>query len=139
MVEIGFWTYESRHNFVRITVKKIRTNELLAREYLESIGLVFIAENIVVSGGGSSMQSTVNIDDVLMLGEICIVEVKGRAKIGLERGGSPKTRRWSLAAQHVFWRLEDGDDHLTVTGVLVLAIENQLVKVNWHATDLDLG
>ena len=25
------------------------------------------------------MQSTVNIDDVLMLGEVCIVEVKGRA------------------------------------------------------------
>ena len=52
--------------------------ERLAREYLESIGLVFIASNIVVDGGEVDllMQSTVNIDEVLMLGEVCIVEVK---------------------------------------------------------------
>ena len=88
--------------------------ELVAREYLESIGLVFIAGNIVVNGGEVDllMQSTVNIDDVLMLGEVCIVEVKGRATKSdwNDEVVSPaKARRWRLAAQHVFWRLEDGE------------------------------
>ena len=109
---------------------------------------MFIAKNIVVSGGEVDilMQATVDIEDVLMLGEVCVVEVKGRAMNSdwNDEVVSPaKTRRWRLAAEHVFWRLEDGEwtMPLSVTGVqlVLVRIENQLVEVNWHAIDLDLG
>ena len=122
--------------------------ELVAREYLESIGVRFIDSNIVGNGGEVDllMQSAVTIDDVLMVGEVCIVEVKGRAMKSdwnAEVVSPAKARRWRLAAQHVFWRLEDGEWSIPhpVSGVqlVLVRIENQLVEVNWHAIDLDLG
>lgn len=122
--------------------------EGLAKQYLESIGLMYIASNIVVEGGEVDllMQSSVNIEDVLAVGELCIVEVKGRKQKSEWNNGvvSPtKARRWSLAAQHVMWRLEDGiwTTPSPITGIqfVLVRIENQTVDVNWHATDLDLG
>ena len=122
--------------------------EKLARSHLESLGLVFIASNIVVNGGEIDllMQSTVNVGNELCLGEVCIVEVKGRGRFSQwndEVVSAQKVKRWALAAQYVLWRLEDGewDVIVPITGIqfVLVRIEKQTVEVTWHATDLDLG
>lgn len=109
---------------------------------------MYIASNIVVQGGEVDllMQSCVYIEDVLDRGELCIVEVKGRKRESEwnDEVVSPmKARRWALAAQHVMWRLEDGEwsTPSPITGIqfVLVRVESQTVEVNWHATDLDLG
>ena len=109
---------------------------------------MYMASNIVVQGGEVDllMQSSVNIEGVLVVGELCIVEVKGRKRESEwndEVVSPTKARRWALAAQHVMWRLEEGEwtTHSPITGIqfVLVRVENQMVEVNWHATDLDLG
>ena len=122
--------------------------ESQARKHLEKLGLVHIASNIVVPGGEVDllMQSSVQLYDDLLLGELCIVEVKGRNKQSEWNGdlvSTTKAVRWCIAAQHVLWRLEEGEWRipLSLTGIqlVLVQIENGLVEVNWHALDLDLG
>lgn len=122
--------------------------EKQARQYLESVGLLHIASNIVVPGGEIDllMQSSIQLDDRLVIGELCIVEVKGRNKVSIWNEvvvSARKAQRWRLASQHVLWRLEEGEWSipLSLTGVqlVLIQIENQQLEVNWHALDLDLG
>lgn len=122
--------------------------EQLARAHLESLGLVSLATNIVVNGGEIDllMQSTVNVGEELCLGEVCIVEVKGRGSSSQwndEVVSAQKAKRWVLAAHYVLWRLEDGewDIIVPITGIqfVLVRIEKQTVDVTWHAIDLDLG
>ena len=119
-----------------------------AKTHLESLGLVFLASNIVVNGGEIDllMQSTVNAGEELCLGEVCIVEVKGRgysSQWSDEVVSAQKAKRWALAAQYVLWRLEDGEWDIIapITGIqfVLVRIEKQTVDVTWHAIDLDLG
>ena len=122
--------------------------ERLAQQYFESIGLIFMASNVVVNGGEVDllMQSEVDIEGELRMGELCIIEVKGR-KVKSdwtdEVVSLRKAKRWRLAAQHVLWRLEDGEWSipLAMTGIqfVLVRIEGQMIEVNWNATDLDLG
>ena len=118
--------------------------EELARQFLESLGLVHIASNIVIPGGEIDllMQSNVDVETQLFVGELCIVEVKGRKKKSEWNENlvsNKKARRWRLAAQHVLWRLEDGEWKipLPMTGIqlVLVQIENNTVDVNWHALD----
>ena len=122
--------------------------EVQAKQHLESLGLLHIASNIVVPGGEVDllMQSAIQLDKHLFVGEICIVEVKGRSKASewnIDIVSPRKMQRWQLAAQHVLWRLEQGEwcIPLLFTGIqlVFVKIENQQLEVNWHAIDLDLG
>ena len=122
--------------------------EELARQRLESLGLTCIVSNIVVNGGEVDllMQSSTNLQNLLWVGELCIVEVKGRQRESEwndEVVTPTKVRRWRQAAQHVLWRLEDGEWEIAspITGVqfVLVRIEKETVEVNWHAIDLDLG
>ena len=104
--------------------------------------------NVVVNGGEVDllMQSSVNINGQLRMGELCIIEVKGRtvkSDWNDEVVSPRKAKRWRLAAQHVLWRLEDGEWNLPfdMTGIqfVLIHIEENMVEVNWNAMDLDLG
>ena len=122
--------------------------EIQARQHLEMLGLIHISSNIIVPGGEVDllMQSSVRIEDRLLVGELCIIEVKGRTKQSewnTEIMSMRKIRRWQMASKHVLWRVEDGEWYmpLSLTGIQLVFvwIENQQLEVNWHAIDLDLG
>ncbi len=107
-----------------------------------------MASNVVVNGGEVDllMQSEVDIEGELRIGELCIIEVKGRtvkSDWNDEVVSPRKAKRWRVAAQHVLWRLEDGEWNtpLAMTGIqfVLVRIEDHMVEVNWHAMDLDLG
>ena len=52
------------------------------KQYLESLGFLHIASNIVVRGGEVDllMQSSVQLSNDVFTGELCIVSAKGRKK-----------------------------------------------------------
>lgn len=122
--------------------------ELLARVELEKLGLVFLDQNVYLEGGEIDllMQASRNIDQSVSLGEICIIEVKGRSTRTEwnDLVVSPsKHRRWSRAAL-ALWEQFDSQSRqaeLEITGfqLVLVSFEANECQVCWNACDLDLG
>lgn len=122
--------------------------ERLARLELEKLGLVYLDQNVYLEGGEVDllMQSTKNIDQSVSIGEVCIVEVKGRSTRTEWNDvvvSPSKQRRWSRASL-ALWEQFDSQSRLAplkITGfqLVLVSFEANECQVCWNACDLDLG
>lgn len=119
-----------------------------ARRYLETLGFSFIAANIYLEGGEIDLvvQATLSIQGCVDIGEVCIVEVKGRRRMSewnTDLISSHKRKRWGTAALALVCEFDDGRRlaPLNISGfqTVLVQIENAVIDVQWNAFDLDLG
>ena len=122
--------------------------ETEARKYFESQGFSFIAANVYVDGGEIDLvvQATDAISGCVEIGEVCIVEVKGRRRTSewnMDVVSPQKLRRWNRAAYALLVEFEDGvrQAPLTISGfqVVLFRIESSEIDIQWNAFDFDLG
>ena len=122
--------------------------EAEAWKYLEAQGFSFIAANVYVDGGEIDLvvQATNLIRGCVDVGEVCIVEVKGRRRISewnIDVVSPEKLRRWSRAAYALVLEFETGihEAPLDISGfqTVLIQIESSEIDIQWNAFDLDLG
>ena len=122
--------------------------ETEAWKFFQAQGFSFIAANIYLKGGEIDLVVQANdfIPGCVEIGEVCIVEVKGRRrKTGwnVDVVSPQKLQRWSKAAYALVLEFEDGvrQAPLTISGfqTVLFRIECSEIDIQWNAFDFDLG
>jgi len=121
--------------------------EQLVCEQLNELGLVLLAKNVYVEGGEIDllMQASSAIIPHVEVGEICIVEVKGRQSISEWNEtvvSATKKRRWQSSALQVIWMIEDREivakQPITGYQMVLVRVEGSAVDIQWNVCDVEM-
>lgn len=121
--------------------------EQLVCEQLNELGLVLLAKNVYVEGGEIDllMQASSEITPHVEVGEICIVEVKGRQSISdwnQNVVSITKKRRWQSSAIQVIWMIEDREivakQPITGYQMVLVRVEGSAVDIQWNVCDVEM-